>query len=327
MHPARAVPVKLARAAVLASFALLVPSTALAQPTADARARAKEAYDRGVEAHAKGDLRRAAQEFARADSLAPSPVALQAALEAAIDADDPALGAELLERSAREKPTGQLAARVSTARAKFAGRAGRVRVQCPSGTTCTATLDGAAIDTQKPVWTRTGQHSVVVQVDGDAQTRLVRVEPDAIADVTGTKPSGAAPAAAPAPAASATTINEEPKGMQRGLDKGLPPIVFYAGAGATVLLAGVTTFFALDTKNKHDEFENLGCNRANLTDCEPLKDDGERAQTYTNVTLVLTGVAAVATAVIGIGFTDWKGPLIGAAPLPGGGSVALARKF
>src|SRR5687767_10529928 len=112
---------------LLTSAVLLATTGAFAQaPSADARARAKEAYDRGVEAHNKGDMHKAAQEFARADALAPSGVALQAALDAAIEADDPALGGELLERSTREKPSGQLAASVSQAKTKFAGRAGRV---------------------------------------------------------------------------------------------------------------------------------------------------------------------------------------------------------
>lgn len=316
---------KLARALVIASFASLVSASAFAQgPSADARARAKEAYDRGVEAHGKGDMQRAAQEFARADALAPTPVALQAALDAAIEADDPVLGSELLERSTRDKPTGALAASVSSARSRFAGRAGRVRVQCPSGSTCMATLDGAPLETQKPVWARTGQHTVVVQVDGDAQTKLVRVEPEGIADVAGTKTgAGAAGGTTPSPAPA----NEEPKGAARMLRDGFPPIVFYAGVGVTVLLAGATTYFAIDTKNKHDEFENLGCARANLSDCEDLKDQGQRSQTTTNVGLVLTGVAGVATAVIGAAFTNWKGPMIAAAPLPGGGSVAFTRTF
>ncbi len=320
---------KLARVLVLASFAALTSSSAFAQaPSSDARARAKEAYDRGVEAHAKGDMQRAAQEFARADSLAPSPVALQAALDAAIDADDPALGSELVERSGREKVTGALAASVSAARSKFSGRAGRLRVQCPTGSTCMATLDGGAIETEKAVWARTGQHTVVVQVDGDAQTKLVRVEADQIAAVVGTKPMTAAPAAAsgpPEPGPTPPPAKDEPKGAARVLRDGLPPIVFYAGIGATVLLAGATTYFALATKSKHDEFDNLGCNRANLTDCEDLKAEGERAQTATNAGIVLTGVAGVATAVVGIAFTNWKGPMI--AVTPGGASVAFARKF
>ena len=77
-------PMRTAR--TLASFALLFAAQASAggrdahAQTASEKARAKEAYDRGVAAHERGDHQRAAEEFARADAIAPSPVALQAAL-------------------------------------------------------------------------------------------------------------------------------------------------------------------------------------------------------------------------------------------------------
>jgi hypothetical protein len=302
----------------------LATTGAFAQaPSADARARAKEAYDRGVEAHAKGDMHRAAHEFAKADSLAPSAVALQAALDSAIEADDPALGGELLERSAREKPTGQLAASVNQAKTKFAGRAGRVRVSCPAGSTCLATIDGAPMETTKPAWSRTGQHTVVVQVDGDPQTKLVRVEADQIVEVIGTKKDGTA--AAPS---TAEPPKDDGAPKKNRFEDGLPPVFFYGGVGLTVLLAGATTYFALDTSNKHDEFDTLGCARANITGCEDLKDDGESSQSSTNVGLVLTGVAAVATVVVGVAFTNWKAPIFGMTPLPGGGGAAMfARRF
>jgi hypothetical protein len=305
---------------LLASTLLLLTTAASAQaPSADARARAKEAYDRGVEAHGKGDMQKAAQEFAHADSLAPSAVALQAALDAAIEADDPALGSELLERSTREKPSGQLATSVTHAKTKFAARAGRVRIACPSGSTCLATLDGAPIETTKPTWSRVGQHTVVVQVDGDPQTKLVRVEADQIVEVIGTK------------AATPTRQNEAggpdvPEPKKKRFEDGLPPVFFYGGAGLTVLLAGATTYFALQTSNKHDEFENLGCTRANITGCDDLKDDGEQSQTNTNAGIVLTSVAAVATVVVGVAFTNWKAPFFGLAPLPGGGGAAMIAK-
>lgn len=299
---------------------LAAPAAASAgAPSAEARARAKEAYDRGVEAHGKGDMRKAALEFARADSLAPSAVALQAALDAAIEADDPALGAELLERSSREKPTGALASSVQQAKTKFAGRAGRVRVVCPAGSTCLATLDGAPMETTSPAWARTGQRTVVVQVDGEPQTKLVHVSADQTVDVVGTKKDGSA--------SSGTGEPADQGSKKKRFEDGLPPVFFYGGVGLTVLLAGATTYFAIDTANKHSEFENLGCLRANLTDCEDLKDDGELSQAYTNGGLVLTGVAAVATAIVGVAFTDWRAPMFGVAPLPGGGAAMFAKSF
>lgn len=266
-------------------------------------------------------MQKAALEFARADSLAPSAVALQAALDAAIEADDPAIGADLVDRSRREKsPNAQLAASMNQAKTKFAGRAGRVHVTCPTGSTCLATIDGAPMDTTKAAWSRTGQHTVVVQVDGEPETKLVRVEADQIVEVNATKKiesSGPSPKDQSPPP-------ELP--VEKKKFEGLPPIVFYGGVGLTVVLAGATTFFAIQTSSKHDEFENLGCAGANITGCTDLKDDGESSQTGTNAGLVLTSVAAVATVVIGVAFTNWKAPTFGMAPLPGGGGAAMMAK-
>jgi hypothetical protein len=317
---------KRALAVTVVILASVTAPAAYAQ-SADSRARAKEAYDKGVEAHTRGDLQRAAEEFARADVLAPSAVALQAALDDAIDADDPALGSELVERSAREKsPPPALVKSVQNAKTKFAGRAGRVHVQCPAGSTCLATIDGAAIESTKPAWARTGQHTVVVQVDGDAQTKLVRVEADQTAEVVGTKKDGGeAKTAPPPPEPVKKDEPEKPTTNAHDMRNGLPPIVFYAGIGLTVALGGLSTFFAVTTSSKHDEFESSGCPRANNTGCQDLKDQGQIGQTLTNAGFITTGVAAVATAIIGAAFTDWKGPVMGV--IPGGATVALGRPF
>ncbi len=111
------------------TMGLLVLGTtdAYAQAAPDV-AHAKEAYARGVAAHERGDLALAAREFAAADAFAPSSVALQAALEAAVDADDPVIGGELIERSKRvaSPVPPKLAQSVDAAKKQLGGRAGRV---------------------------------------------------------------------------------------------------------------------------------------------------------------------------------------------------------
>lgn len=105
---------------LLLSFAtmLLDPVRAVA----DEGPTAKQAYDRGVSAFKRGDEKGAAQEFARADALEPTPVALQAALDAAIEADDLALASVLLERSKRAPATPGLAASITAAHLAFRDR-------------------------------------------------------------------------------------------------------------------------------------------------------------------------------------------------------------
>ena len=297
------------RAASIALAGLLIASTAYAQ---NDKALAKEAYDRGTQAHARGDFRRAAEEFAKADALAPSPVALQAALDAAVDADDFLLGAELLERTKRLGATrpGTLTASIDAATTKLGGRAGHVKIACPSGARCTSTLDGASFDSAKGVWSRVGPHTLVVQVDGAPDTRTVEVrggeDMEVVAARANAAPPPSTPAPTPAPAAH-PTVTLSPDSSEAPASKPLPPLAFWIGTGATVVFAGATTFFALGAAGRHKSFTDAGCGTLATSDCPGLKDDGEKAQTRANIGFAVTGVAAATTIVIGVFFTDWAG--------------------
>lgn len=323
LHLQRDVLVK--RVAIALSVAVLcVGAPAFAQN----KSAAKEAYNRGLEAHKKGDHQKAAEEFARADALAPSPVALQAAIDAAVDADDPVLGAELLERSTREPPGDALKASIDTARSKLGGRAGRVRIVCPSK--CRATIDNVPVDTAKPAWAKIGPHVVTIDVESAGETLTkVSVVADQVVEVRPNPPAAPpppapvpAPVVAPPPAPALTTQDVAPPAPSSG---GLSPVVFFVLAGGTLVLGGASAVLAIDTKNKHGEFEDAGCARANATPCAELKDDGEERQLATNVLLLTTGALAITTAVVGIAFTRWKGPTI--APTTGGAIVGWTSAF
>ena len=306
----------------LVAVAMTVSMPALAQP--GDKARAKEAYDRGLQAHKKGDLKKAAEEFARADSLAPSPIALQAALDATIEADDAPLGAELLERSRREPAPPGLAASITAAHLKFNGRSGMVRVACPkSATACSAKLDDQPVEVDKVVWARTGQHTVVAQVDGKSHKQQIEVSSDQLVEIPAVK-GAAATRPAPEDTTPPPDADSDSPRKRGAFADGLPPIVFFGAAGLTVALAGVTTYFAIDTSSQHSEFEKAGCNQANNAPCAGLRADGESSQSTTNVMLALTGVAAVGTAVIGAAFTNWKGPMFAAHPGGGGATWRVA---
>lgn len=337
------------RAASFVLAALLVTGAAATARADNDKALAKEAYDRGTQAHARGDFRRAAEEFAKADALAPSPVALQAALDAAVDADDFLLGAELLERTKRLGTTrpATLTASIDAATKKLGGRAGHVRVTCPSGARCTATLDGASFDSTKGTWLRVGPHTLVVQVDGTPDTRTVEVRAGESMEVVAARASSTAPS--PTPNATPTTPNATPTTPNANATptpapsptppaadasaKPLAPIVFWVATGATVVFAGATTFFAVTASSKHSSFTDASCGTLATGDCQSFKDDGERAQTRANVGFVVTGVAAAATAVIGVFFTDWAGTKKAAAatpvlvPVSGGMAASWAATF
>lgn len=320
----------------LALAVLLSSSVASAQSGAGDKALAKEAYDRGTQAHARGDMKRAAEEFARADALAPSPVALQAALDAAVDADDPVLGADLLDRSKRGKPSGALAASIDAATKKLGGRAGRVKVTCPGGSRCASKLDGAAFDPGKGVWARVGPHSLVIDVDGTSDTRTVEVR--ASEDLEVVPGRNAPPAAAAAVTASPTPATTSPAPPATSAAPGeprakpLPPAVFFVGAGVTVVLGGVATVFGITAKNAHDDFTGASCDVVATGACQGIKDEGESAQSIANIGFAATAVAGVATVVIGVFFTDWarasksgRAPVL--VPIAGGMAAGYSLRF
>jgi hypothetical protein len=309
-------------AALLA--ASLAPASARAQSDL---ARAKEAYDRGVAAHQRGDFRAAAREFADADALAPSAVALQAALDEAVDADDPVVGSELLERSKRVPAPvpAKLARSIDAARKKLGGRAGRVHVTCPAGAACTATMDDAPFDTKKASWTGLGPHKLVVVVDGEPLLKTIDVKANdtvEIAPLSRSAAPGTGPAPAPVtpvgplpptapppptepPAAPPEAVRPAPTppAEARG---GLPPVVFWVGLGVTAAAGATAGYFMLHTKSLHDDFASAGCSDAPASGCDTKKSDGESAQTTANITLGVTAGLAVLVTLVGVAFTDWK---------------------
>lgn len=269
------------------------------------RAQAKEAYDRGVDAHKHGEMARAAKEFAAADALSPSPQALQAALDAAIAADDVALGAELLERAKREPATPGLASSITAATMKFDARAGRIKIVCPANATCSAKVDEAPVGVGRVVWVPIGQRTVSVQVEGRSSiNKVVDVNAETPQEIVAGKELTTRPGNfASDPSASAAPTSGH-RSMQR---EGLSPVVFYAGAGITVALAAFTTYLMIHTSSVHGDFEDKSCTKLQTKECTDLADSGKSSQSAANVALVFTGVAALATVAIGVGFVNWRG--------------------
>jgi hypothetical protein len=268
--------------------------------------RARDAFERGSAAYRIGDYGRAATEYARADAIDPNPAALRAALDAATLADDPVLGTELVERSARAPADAAMTKAVAAARARFAHRTGRVAVHCPPGGACLATVDGAGFDTARSRIVATGPHTVVVQTESGQESRIVDVGPDAVVEIA----PRAAQSTAPSPAASLAAAPAAPE-AKRG---GLPPAAFLVALGATAVAGGITLWSALDTKSRHDTFEST-CGATPGSGCGSLQSSGQSAETRTNVLLAVSAALAVTTVTF-IPLVAWRSPR--------GTSVALA---
>lgn len=323
------------RAASAFALAFLFVAGAAHGQGDDEKARAKEAYKRGLKAHDAKDYPSAARAFAEADTILPSAVALGAALDAAVDADDPVLGAELLERSNRPGSTPALTTSVATAKKKLAGRAGKVRLLCPSGALCRVVIEGRETTTE--LWLAPGKHLAAVTVDSAMREQTLDVRagetivlapekaaPSAPLPPPATRPAPSAPAEPP-PAPQPAPVVVAPPPPPAAPSHGLPPIVVYIGGGITLLFAGAAVATGLIAKDKHDDFTAQGCDRGPASGCKDIQSSGEPLVLGTNVLLGAAILTGALTALVGIAFTDWHPT---AAVLPGGGGYAgLGRSF
>ncbi len=284
--------------------------------------QARAHYDMGTGAYVRADYKTAAQEFALADRLSPSAVALTAALDAAVQAELGPLAMELVARAARGPADPPLAALVTKARGRFAKRVGRVRVVC-SPAPCAASLDGAPIELGAEEYAWIGRHNVRLERAAGVSERPVDISAEGRVDLvvtettpasvgaptpspTGT-PSGAptpSPTGTPSPAATSIAIPAKAK-APAATDSGLSPAVFFTGVGVSVVLGAVTLASGLDTARKHDDYFSAHCEALASAACASRAQDGVSAQHRTNVLLASTAVVATATTLIGVAFTRW----------------------
>lgn len=294
-------------AAVIGITGALVSGAANADDAASARARARDAYDRGALAHDRGDHATAARELALADSIVPSPVTLRAALESAMAADDAVIAIDLCDRSQRAKADAALATLVREARARFERRVGRVRVACAPddrGAPCAVTIDGARAEIDRSILVRAGRHLVRVERDARVEERAIDVEAGGTASVVMATGS-AAPAA-------------------RAADEG-PSILWLASAiGATAIAGGFTIGFGVDAANKHDRFASAGCAGPVHDDCSALAAGGRAAQLRTNVMIGVTSALGAASVIVGVVTLRARGAER-AALIVGGAQIAALR--
>lgn len=304
-------------AALLFAMALSAPISAFAgDPEA-----ARKAYDRATEAFARKSYAEAAAGFSIADGLEPNPVALDSALKAAILADDPVLGMQLVERSESRPKDARVEASAKRARDKFASRAGRLSVTCPDERGCSAKLEGVLLDLGKRAWVRPGTQRVEVIIESTATQHAVEVVAGGTTDFVPPVPvrpvvpiTQPAPATQPAPVAQPQPLLNDRRAPPPEDDRGISPAWFVVGAVATAALAGVTIWSGVDTLERHDAFTGGD---------DSAKEPGEDAQLRTNLLLGGTLLSAAGTAITGI-FVDWGGaPSQSALPFPRGVAVQV----
>jgi hypothetical protein len=296
---------------------LLLATPALAQepaspdcPEQDARACGRRHFEAGTQAFEKGDFTAAASAFQLALSERPHPVirfnlALSfarlgrpsAALEQlSLVLSDPAADKELRARAEREQRSATQAQSRVTFRLSDPTResveldgsairlAGQGELSLDPGTHHVRIISGSSVVLDQELELSPGER-VELRV-GERSRRIdVVVVPDAAHPKPVEKTS------------SSTAPLQPPRAK-------LSPVWFYAGAGVTVALTGLTVWSGLDTKSAFKSYER-DLPRLNQGQADARVHDGQSLELRTDLLLAGSLLCGAGSAVLGIWFVDF----------------------
>ena len=301
-------------------------------PSADRLKSAAEEYDRGRRAFLADDFDGAAVHFENAYRDAPRAETLRLAIRARRTGKQVAraaiLAAVAQQRYPDDAPTAQLAKETL---AEAAPQLNEYVIDCNAD--CAVAADGRVVsqsDAPKHrIFLEPGSHELGVSFKQGDVARHVdakRGGKDALAFEAPPAPVAPPVVVAPLPP-SPPVVPETPPST-----KPLGPALFFVAAGVTLALGAGTLLSGIDAKNNPGVDAVRKACAGKDTSC-PEYQDGKSKETRTNVLLGVTIGAAAITGVIGIFFTAWSSSAssaavkVGAAPTPGGGTVAVFGRY
>ncbi len=285
------------RAAVYAAFLsgmLLCAEPALAdEPSAQDRASAGEAFDRGTSLWLSKNYAEAARYFETAHRLAPASGALVQAVRAHVRAKNMLRAATLSLRLQALYPDDKLAAKTAKkGLAKWEKSFARVDVACDA---CTVELDGTIVSHPSFFVEPDTEHTVVANFPTGSETKSVHAEAGETIELAFEAPPEPEPEPE-APPPDEPVLEVAPPGpTDVGGEPYLKPTVPIILGAATVGMGAVLVWSGVDTLNANDTYEQDPTrNRLN---------NGRDLERRTNILLGLTvtvGAAAVTTTVLAI---------------------------
>lgn len=289
---------------------------AKAEPDANAKKEAATKFREAEKAFKKHDYTTAAAGFEQAYEIAPHPAALFNAATAYQKAGNLTRAANLCARYLRDAP--ETDARRDKANAlisELTPKLGRIEIEAAGAKQ--VQLDGSAPELEV-TYVDPGDHFVTGKYGDKSVQRDVAVVAGSLVRVV------LEPPRPDKGSLEEENGNEDPfagdakKDTPAEKTKPLAPTWFYVGVGATVVLGAATVWSGLDTNKARDDF-----------DSDPTQnglDEGRSKQTRTNVLLAGTAVVGVATATIGIFFTNW-GTRRGEKPPPADAQLGIGPGF
>jgi hypothetical protein len=284
-----------------------------AAPSVDEIKAAEADFNRGREAYKSGDFVEAAEYFESADTHAPNDRVLELAIAARDKAGNADRAATLAELGLETYPKSERLRKVAAPLVERA-HAEELQITVECDTACSL-LDGTRLVHGAPALKRLiflspGPHTLRAGWSDDrSASKDVAGNAGESASVSFTAPP--VPKKEVVPVAAAQVNPAQDKGSVTK-PHGISPLVFWIGAGATVVLGGVTVWSGIDTENNPGTAKVKTECQAQAADCIALYNRGRNAQTRTNVLIGATSVVGVATAVIGGFFTKWGSDSSGA---------------
>lgn len=293
----------------------LVAGVALAQPSPEERARAADAYDRGVSAYLGRDYAAAARWFETAHRIAPSSVALAQAVRAHRRAGDlrraGTLALRLEEQAGLSAQIESLAEEtIADARQRYA----RIDIAC--STPCTIDVDGTAEEYTRLFVPARTEVVVTAVFPSGSRTERVRGNPGEVSvlsfEAPGT-PSVASASETPAPSGGSSDAALDAMSLEQGENPyrisrlrffSRPRATFFAVLSGTVAIGGATIWSAVDQRHSEDDYQSAVDAGASSDQLASLRTEHDRDVKRTHW---LTGYSVIMVAATGIiaAFTDW----------------------
>jgi hypothetical protein len=279
------------------------------EPTPEEVRAAAEAFDLGRQSYKDGRFAEAAEQFERADASAPNATALELAIRARDKAGDLDRAGSLAALALVLYPNDENIAKIAPDVIERAGaELYDLTVNCsePCEISDGNKVVHGAPATRRTLFLSAGTHNLRAGFsEGRTLSKSVEATAGGVGSVEFTLAADEAPATEPTPEPPPPEpVKPDADQGVKKKQSGLPPVVFWAGVGATGVLGAVTIWSGIDTVN------NPGADKVKAECAQgdencALYKDGRSKQLRTNVLIGVTSVVGVATAVVGAFAINW----------------------
>ncbi|QQR89546.1 MAG: hypothetical protein IPJ88_15315 [Myxococcales bacterium] len=266
--------------------------------SAEKRAAAAAAYDRGSKAYVAGDFARAGRFYETAYRLLPSVNALLQTIKAYLRAEDDKRAGTAALALQEEYGVHRMTSDAKEALERAAAKYFRVDLVCED---CEIRIDDEREYFPSIFLSAGDEHTIVASFeDGDREQSVSGEAGEqkvvALVGPSGEEQSNDNSEELADSEESSETPADNPEDSSSS--DGLSPVFFWVGAGLTAVALGVTVWSGLDTSSAADEYKK---------DPTPERySAGQDLELRTNVLIGVTAGLAVATTVMGVFLTDWN---------------------